>query len=233
MSKQFLTLPMSHFVERSTSGPDTPDEVEIFDDSEEDMEPPTADDAAAVDDHNEVGAPWAPTAMSLLRHRLLSARAALQARLARIDAASNLAGRSSSDEEGARLAVRDAPGEANKPALDRWEDSVDAAIAIGLGRSDPPRQVKDARQIESWADGGGVAPRSRLGCDCEQRLAGLSKDELIGRIRAHRATAIPEAMLRRSYTRRGLVALLCAHLCQEPVLAPERSLPHAARPSVR
>ncbi len=235
MPKPFLTLPMSHFVERSTPPRESHDEIEIVDDSNGDLEAPAPDDAATNDDTSDGGGQWAPTELAMLRHRLFYARRVMEARLVRLVSGSDdyPPGLGLGLDTGARLAARDAPGEANKPALDRWKPEPGAAISVGLGLSEPPRQVKDRRGILSWADQGRDASRARADCDCERRFIAMTREELLRQIRELRATEIPEAMLRRSYTRHGLMALLCGHLgkAESPSLKPPMS--HPAKPSAR
>ena len=262
MPSRFRTLPFSF-------GPPPPSPPENVEDC--DQIPITDDDGLELDDQND--AAWAddegpaepPTRAALLRARLRDAlrwtgkeeaRIAaplrsfgdlVRASLAKVERGGWIP--YSSLLAGARLAARDAPGEANKTAPDRRSRSDDgpavtlleariyertmpgetardittpdsktlSAIATGLGPWAKPRRHKPLdRSIPTWAAFALDAASDDCVCKCKAKLSRRTKAQLIQEIERLGATRIAKETLWSSFSRVGLVALLCGALCEQP-----------------
>lgn len=217
MQSKYFFMPFSSSVEASPGSEpsDASDEIELVDDVEG-LELDEPDDAVFDDDAD--GPAEAPTRAALLRSRIREAVALMHAEEAKesqalASFADAVQGKKVDAE--ARLAVRDARGEANKP-LDRREGRTALAIATGLGPWPEPRRRKPQEaRITNWA--AFALDREPHGdpCKCKARYERRTKEQLIREISTLRATRIPEEMLWSNYTRTGLTALLCGFLCQE------------------
>lgn len=110
---------------------------------------------------------------------------------------------------GARLGERDARGGATNPWLDRQAAQArpqkpDSLPQLGRGPKAFAQRLRRAAIL---------GERDRV-CDCKERFERCTKQELLREIAWTGASDLPPGMLRDSYTKVGLIAILCAAGCR-------------------
>jgi len=210
-------------------GAPDPDDFEIVFDPPKDLEPDAEGDAAQSDD---AGPAEPPTRAAFLRNRVSEARRllALEAaftppspppapgltqwqyiveQFAPKVAATGSAALVLPSE--ARLGGRDAWVGATKPKLDRQ-----AARAADPQQAGPvPKAGARARAFAELLRRAAFHGDADHACvrNCEVRLGKMTKEQLRREIAWRGASEIPDRMLRDSFTKVGLVALLCSAQC--------------------